>query len=206
MIKALGILGSPKKAGNADILLKEALKGAASCGAKTEKICLGDLEFKGCIECNGCDKTGVCVLEDDMTPIYDKIKTADAVILASPIFFASVTAQLKAMIDRCQSEWVAKYILKKRNQKPETSPPWPDIPAGRGNQRQRKGAFICVSGHKKDTFFKVAKKTIDVFFRTMDVDFSDELFVGGVDKLGEVKNVKGALEKAYILGRKIVKK
>ena len=195
-IKALGILGSPKKGGNTDILLEEALKGAISKGAAIEKIYLGDLNFKGCIECSGCDMTGECILADDMTTIYSKLKDADIVILASPIFFASVTAQLKAMIDRCQSEWVAKYILKKDVH----SPRCPIV----HSKRKKRGAFICVGGQKKDNFFKTAKDTIAVFFKTMNINFVDALFFGGVDKPGDIKNVKGALEKAYNLGQKLV--
>ena len=194
-MKILGILGSPKKGGNSDILLDEVLRGTRSKGAATEKIYLGDLDFKGCIECGGCDKTGVCVLTDDMTPIYAKLKSADAVVLASPVFFASITAQLKAMIDRCQSEWVVKYKLKS---KVKSNPL-----AGAG---KAKGVFICVGGHKEDTFFKTAKKTIEVFFKTMDIDFAGELFFGGVDKPGEIKKVKGALKEAFALGQRIVGK
>jgi len=186
-MKVLGILGSPRKGGNTDLLLGEFLKGAASVGAATEKIYLGGLEFKGCIECGGCDKTGKCVLSDDMSPLYAKLSAADMVILASPVFFASVTSQLKAMIDRCQSEWVAKYKLKVKSKKAKGA----------------KGVFICAGGHKDDVFFKTAKKTIDVFFKTMDIDFAAELFFGGCDKAGDIKNVKGALAAAYDLGRRM---
>jgi putative NADPH-quinone reductase len=129
-----------------------------------------------------------------MTPLYDRLKEADIVILASPIFFASVPSQLKAMIDRCQSEWVAKYILRKK------TPRRPDAQMSRG-----KGAFICVSGHNKKTFFENAKKIAEVFFKTMDIDFTDELFFGGVNAPGDIKNIKGALQKAYRLGQRIGK-
>lgn len=197
-MKILGILGSPRKGGNTDILLDMALEGAGSKGAETEKICLGDLNFKGCIECAGCDKTGVCILTDDMTPIYDKLKTADAIILASPIFFAGITSQLKAMIDRCQSEWIAKYVLK--HIKPLTTR---DSRLTTHHSPDKKGAFICVSGHKKDDFFKAAKKTSAAFFATINAGFAYQLFFGGVDKKGRIRKVKGALEKAYRLGCKL---
>jgi len=188
-MRVLGILGSPRKEGNTDILLQELLKGARSKGARTEEIYLPGMNFKGCIECGGCNKTGICILKDDMTPIYAKLRSADIVILASPIFFAGVTAQLKAMIDRCQSEWVAKYVLKKRKTQYAI--------------RNAKGVFICVGGFKKDIFFQSAKKTVEVFFRTLNIDFKDELFFGAVEKAGDIKNVKGALEKAYKLGVKL---
>ncbi len=190
-MKVLGILGSPRKEGNSGLLLDKALEGARCAGAGTEKICLGDLNFKGCISCAGCEKTGKCVLADDMAPIYDKLKSADIVILASPIYFAGVPSQLKAMIDRCQSEWVAKYKLKVKSKKLKVN-------------KTKKGAFICISGYKKDIFFKTAKQTIGAFFKTLGIDFSDELFFGGVEGRGDIIDVKGALKKVYQLGGKIV--
>jgi len=192
-MKVLGILGSPRKNGNCDLLIDEVLKGAASEGANIKKIRLGDLDFKGCISCGGCDKTGVCVLKDDMTPIYNEIKEADAVALASPIYFAGITSQLKAMIDRFQSEWVAKYILR-RSTKYE------------GRRTNKKGAFICVSGHQKDIFFKCARKPVAAFFKTMDIEFNDELYFSGVEHAGDIRSVKGALGKAYKLGVKLAGK
>jgi len=185
-MKVLGILGSPRRGGNSDMLLDEMLKGASSVGAVTEKIYLGDLNFKGCIECSGCDKTGICVLKDDMTPIYDKLREADIIVAASPIFFLSITAQLKALIDRCQSEWVAKYKLKLE-----------------AAIKPRKGAFICVSGYKENIFCKDAEKIIKAFFKTINVEYIEGLFVCGVEKPGDVKADKGALEKARKIGTKL---
>jgi multimeric flavodoxin WrbA len=185
-MKILGILGSPRKKGNSDILLNEALNAARSKGAETEKICLYDLKFSGCIACGGCNKTGECVLSDGMTPLYDKLRTADAVIIAAPIYFAGVPAQLKAMIDRCQSDWVAKYVLKSKTK-----------------TKTVKGAFISVCGYKKNIFFEAAKKPIEVFFKTMNIDYSEELFFAGVEGKSDIKNVKGALEKARKLGIEI---
>ena len=104
----LGISGSPKTNGLTGLLLDKALEGAEASGAHTEKIILHDLNFKACQECGGCDETGVCVLDDDMRPIYEKLVKADAVVVASPVYFGSITAQLKAMIDRCHSSWMAK--------------------------------------------------------------------------------------------------
>ena len=193
MKKVLGILGSPRRGGNTEILLDEALKGANSAGAGIEKLSLADMEFKGCTECGGCCQTGECILMDDLAPVYEKVRNADVLILASPIFFAGVTAQLKAMIDRFQAEWVAKYVLKKRKAKSEK------------RKTSKSGAFICVGGHKDKKFYEPARATIDIFFKTLDIGFSEELFFGGVEKAGGIRTQKGALDEVYKLGQRIVK-
>lgn len=193
----LGILGSPRKDSNSGILLDEALRGAASNGAEVKKICLGDLDFKGCISCGGCDKTGVCVLKDGMTPIYKELRDADAVILASPVYFAGITSQLKAMIDRCQSEWVAKQLGDRSGGK---------VVVGSDLSPRRFGAFICISGHKKNIFFECAKKPVEAFFKVLGIDFVGELFFTGVENAGDIKNIKGSLEEAYKLGVKLLSK
>src|SRR3989338_242360 len=128
-MNVLGISSSPRKGGNSDVLLDEALAGASSAGATVAKIVLNDLTFRPCQECGGCDTTGICVVRDDMGGVYEKFAEADIVILASPIFFGSLSAQLKMMIDRFQCAWVKKYLLKKRVTKP--------------GKRKKKGIFLC---------------------------------------------------------------
>ncbi|MCX5679166.1 MAG: flavodoxin family protein, partial [Candidatus Omnitrophica bacterium] len=112
-MKVLGILGSPRRGGNAERLLDKALEGAIACGASAEKISLNELTIRPCQECGGCDDTGECVIVDDMSMIYSSVDKADCIILASPIFFGELTAQTKAVIDRFQCRWVKKYRLKK---------------------------------------------------------------------------------------------
>ncbi|HIE33377.1 MAG TPA: flavodoxin family protein, partial [Thermodesulfobacteriaceae bacterium] len=84
-MKILAFQGSPRIGGNTDTLLKAFLEGAREAGAEVEKYDLYRLEFSPCIECGGCDETGECVLEDDLTPLYPKLFEADVIVLASPI-------------------------------------------------------------------------------------------------------------------------
>jgi multimeric flavodoxin WrbA len=84
-MKVLGIYGSPRKGGNSDILLEEALNGARSAGAEVSSIRCSDLHISGCLECGGCDETGTCVMEDDMGPVYQQLVDAEVIFLASPI-------------------------------------------------------------------------------------------------------------------------
>ncbi len=82
-MKLLGIYGSPRKGGNSDFLLNEALKGAESLGAEIHAIRSFDLTISGCRECGGCDKTGKCVVRDDMDSVYPQLVESEVIILAS---------------------------------------------------------------------------------------------------------------------------
>ncbi len=183
----LGISGSPRRNGNTEILLDKALKGAASKGAQTEKFILNEMRFKACQECGGCRYTGICVVDDDMKLIYEKIGRADVVILSSPIFFGSISAQLKAMIDRFQCAWAAKYLLKR---------PPPSV--------KKSGAFISAGGSDKEAFFENAKQIIKIFFITLNIKYTKDLFFDKVEEKAEILKNKAALEAAYDLGRSLI--
>ncbi len=97
--------GSPRKTGTTAKLLRKALEGAASQGAETEFVQLNMLNMKGCQGCFSCKKRGgesygKCILKDDMTPLYEKIEQADAIFMGAPIYFGSITSELKMVIDR----------------------------------------------------------------------------------------------------------
>jgi multimeric flavodoxin WrbA len=101
----LALNGSPRRNGVTATLLRKALEGAASQGAKTEFIQLNKLSMSGCIACFDCKKRGgksygKCSLKDDMTPLYEKIERCDAFFLGSPIYFGTVTALAKMLVER----------------------------------------------------------------------------------------------------------
>ena len=104
-MKVLGIMGSPRVGGNSDILLDDALAGAAKAGAEVEKIVLAKKNIAGCRDCKKCNETGACVIKDDMPGIHAKILEADAIIHSVPVYFWSMTAQMKAYLDR----WCALF-------------------------------------------------------------------------------------------------
>ena len=99
-MKVLGIVGSPRKGGNTEILVEEALTATREAGAQTEIILLADKNIAGCDGCGSCFKTGACKIQDDMQTIYQQLEAADAIIFGSPVYFGGVTAQAKALIDR----------------------------------------------------------------------------------------------------------
>jgi len=99
-VKAIGIVGSPRKDGNTEILTRHALKAIAEEGLNTELIRLAGRDIRPCDACMACRNGGQCPIDDDLLPIYDKMKAADAIILASPVYFGSATATIKALMDR----------------------------------------------------------------------------------------------------------
>lgn len=99
-MNVLGIMGSPRVGGNSDVLLDDALAGAEKTGARAEKIILDRKKISGCKDCKKCNETGLCVIKDDMLQIHKKILEADAVIHSVPVYFWSMTAQMKAYLDR----------------------------------------------------------------------------------------------------------
>jgi multimeric flavodoxin WrbA len=178
-------MGSPRMKGNTDLLLDEALKGAESQGAEVEKILVDKLQIAPCKEYYGCLRDGKCVIKDDMDDIYDKLLAADAVIIASPMFFYTVSAQLMLLISRCQALWARKYVLKNM-----------DIP-------EKRGAFIAVGATKGEKLFDGPKLTVKYFFQAINARYTDELLIRGVDKKGEIKEHPIALVDAYELGKKL---
>ncbi|MEA4826852.1 MAG: flavodoxin family protein [Clostridium sp.] len=110
-MKILAINGSPRKNKNTAALLNKALEGAASQGAEIELINLYDLNYKGCISCFACkikngESYGKCALKDDLSPILEKAANADAIILGSPIYFASITGAMRSFLERFMFQYL----------------------------------------------------------------------------------------------------
>ncbi len=104
MKKILVLSGSPRIHGNSSILCDEFIRGAREAGHKTEKIDVASKKISGCLGCNACFRNGgTCIQKDDMKEIEEKMKEADVIVLSSPIYFYSMSAQLKALIDRTYS-------------------------------------------------------------------------------------------------------
>ena len=99
-MKVLGIVCSPRKGGNTEILVGEALAGAEDFGADIELLTLADKNIYPCDGCESCTKTRKCRIEDDMQAIYSKLSEADGIIFGTPVYFWSVSAQAKILIDR----------------------------------------------------------------------------------------------------------
>ena len=189
-MKVMGIFGSPRKGGNTDTLLEETLKGAEKEGAEVERLHLTEFTITPCKECHGCDRTGECVILDDMQKIYPKLLDADVIILASPIFFYGISAWAKAFVDRCQALWSRKYLVKDRS-------------LGKEGKR-RKGFFISVGATKGERVFEGAILTTKYFFDVINAEYVGELVFRGIDAKGDILKHPEALQQAFEVGKRLV--
>ncbi len=189
-MKVLGIYGSPREGGNSDQLLDKALEGARSVGAETKAIYPRDLKMCGCLECGGCDKTGKCIVEDDMQSVYTLLEEAGVIFLASPIFFYGITAQAKALIDRSQAIW-SKRMLEKS-------------PEERKQYDSGRGYLIAVGATRGKNLFEGVQLTAKYFFDAMDMSYDGGIFFRRLEKKTAVQESPETLQEAFNLGRKAV--
>lgn len=193
MVKLLAIAGSPRRGGNTDLLLEQVFNGARTNGATINKLIVCDLNIVPCTGCNSCWKTGECRIKDEMQNVYPLLLDADYVVIASPVYFSGVSAQLKSLIDRCQAIWARKYILKVplRN-----NPPKADRP---------KGFFISAAGSPSgEKVFIGALSTIKALFHVLEVAYAGDLLCYGIDEAGAITSRPDLLEQAFEIGRRIV--
>jgi multimeric flavodoxin WrbA len=182
-----GIIGSPKKNGNVDILVSQVLKGASSQGAETCKVYLNDLQIKPCQSCGVDPHPKYCLFEDDMKTIYTLLQSCDAIVLGSPVYFDTVSAQTKLMIDRCNC--LMPYVERADG----------TFGFERRMKKRKKGVFIAVAGSEQE--FNTVQTTIKGFFNWANVELADTLLYQHDDNvLGGVKNDKEKMDKALEIG------
>jgi multimeric flavodoxin WrbA len=187
-MKVLGIMGSPRRQGNTEILLDQALAGAQEAGADVEKVVVSQLKISPCREIYACFKDGNCPIRDDMHGVYDKLLEADHVVFASPIFFYGITSQAKALVDRCQALWARRNVLH----------------IGADDNRIRKGVFISVGATQGKRLFDGAVLTVKYFFDAIGVNYSGSLLVRGIDNKAQIREHPTALQDAFQLGHELV--
>ena len=190
----IAFLGSPRKGGNTDLLLREAVRGTGQPGRPNRKVRIFNLnrmDIRPCQHCGGCERTGRCIIKDDMQKVSAAIRRADRIILASPVFFSGLSAQAKTMIDRCQHFWCGKHLLHR------------PIPAGRHG---RKGLLIVVGGRKEPTGIRCSRAIATAFFRTVSVSGHRTLAFSGIDAKGEILEHPTALGRAFEAGRQLITK
>ena len=183
-MKIVAILGSPRKDGNTTILAREVLKAAKDAGAETVEYVLNELDFRGCQACDRCKtEREDCGQTDDLTPVLKAVEEADAVVLASPIYFSDVSGQLKLFVDRTYS------FLK------------PDF-TGR-LRRGRKAVFIFAQGDSDRQAYKDVYTRYEHWLKVYGFDETHLILISGVHDPGEITKRPAVLEEARALGREL---
>jgi multimeric flavodoxin WrbA len=185
--KIIAIYGSPRRKGNTATLLKKAIEGARDCGADVEEIVLRDLKISPCLEIYGCMQAGECAIKDDFQMVRDKILHAQGLILASPVFFYSVSSHTKILMDRFQSLWVKKYWVDKTPQGQKTN--------------NRSGLFISVGATKGKKLFDGMLLSVRYFFDVLDMELWKALLYRQLDFQDDVLKHPEYLEEAYTAGK-----
>lgn len=185
----LALAASPRRSGNSELLLNEFCRGAEDSGWQVEILRINDLKFRPCQACDRCAENGRCILPDDMQKVYPKLINSDALVVASPITFGSLNAQLKMLIDRFQCWWHAKYNLKK----PFVS-----------ELEKRPGFFICVGALKRKEYCESAIAITKVFFHNINYQFAGSICFRGYDEVGAIKKSPDALAEAYQSGKNFI--
>ena len=186
MERILAIHGSPRRNGNTAHLLRQAVRGARDAGAEVEEVVLRDLKMSPCLEIYGCKKTGRCVIQDDFQQLHDKLLACRGLMLASPIFFYTVSAHTKILMDRCQALWVKKY--------------WIDKVAFGQWEPRRKGLFISVGATKGKKLFEGTLHTVKYFFDVLDMELWRSLLYRGLDLEGDALKHPDYAQEAYEAG------
>jgi multimeric flavodoxin WrbA len=190
-LRICGIVGSPNKNGNVDILVSQVLEGAKSRGAEVEKAYLNDMEIKPCQDCGKDPYPKYCFFEDDMAKVYSMLETCDAVVLGSPVYFDTVSAQVKLMIDR------SNCLM-----------PYTKLPDGNYGfvkrvGKKKKGVFIAVAGVGQK--FETMLAPVKGFFNWANVELAETiLYPHSTETYGGVKNDESMMKKAFQVGTRLI--
>lgn len=190
MSDIVAVYGSPRRGGNTAVLLKRAVAGARDAGADVDEVVLRDYKMSPCLEIYGCKKNGECAIKDDFQQVRDRILAGKGLMLATPIFFYTVSAHVKILMDRCQSLWVKKY--------------WIDEVAFNDWEPVRKGLVISVGATKGKKLFDGMLLSMKYFFDVLDMELWDALLYRQLDFMGDVEKFPEYLDQAYQRGRDFV--
>lgn len=191
-MKILALNGSHRKNGNTSILMREILSAAEQAGASTETLFLGDYQLDACSGCEGCSRSWQCVIRDDYAALVAKLDQADALVLASPTYWYSVTSDMKRFIDRSYSliqfphtrkEWISKY-------------------QGRGK--------LCITAavceQEEEAMMGDTLSLLSSFARDIGLELVDSVKALGCFAAGSIEANKEALHQAELAGQTLLKR
>ena len=175
----LGLQGSPRKKGNTNYLLSTFMEAAQKSGARALTIDVTQKNIIPCKEYTVCEKKGFCPIDDDVRDeIYPRLRQADVVVVATPIFFYNMTSQLKAVVDRCQTFWARKYKLKLKDP----------------GANMRRGFLLSVGATKGKNLFEGLQLTTQYFFDAIGARFEGSLTYRGIEGAHDMAALPNLLE------------
>ena len=170
------INGSPRKNRNCFKISEEISNKLNQNNISNKIFNIYDMNIEYCNACGFCEKTGYCKIKDEMTPMYEIFNKSKGTIVVSPVYFDSVTAKLKTLVDRTQAFYASKYILKK-----------PSI----DRSKKRIGMYIAVGGaNPYDTQFKGGQIVMDFFFKSINTKLMYNLYLNNTDDLESRENTE----------------
>lgn len=184
--RILCIAGSPRRHGNSEQLLDACVSGVEAAGGVADRLVVIDADIAPCRGCNACTKTGVCRLQDGMQQVFPRIDGADAIVVASPVYFATVPAVLKALYDRCQPYWARTHRL------------------GHARPPRRPAGLLLARGGGDPFGFDAAVTTTRSVFAVLQLDLLAQVQVEGVDTPNDVQQHAVSLGEARDLGAAMV--
>jgi multimeric flavodoxin WrbA len=187
----LGIYGSPRKAGNTDLMLDAFLEEAEAAGGEINKLYVRELEIRGCLGCGHCDKAGECIQKDDMQIVYPLLERAQRIVVASPIYFYGITAQLKLLVDRAQAPYMKRELARKGGRVVSEGP-------------KRKGFLLLAGATRGKRLFECSMLTVKYFFDALGVHPSGELCFKEIEERGAILRHPKAIEACRQAGRDFV--
>lgn len=178
----LGIAGSPRRSGNSDALLAAALEGAVEAGARSSTLVAANAGMAPCLGCNDCATTGECIRPDGWRDVFEQLDEADGIIIASPVYFATVPGVLKVFYDRMQPYWARTHIL------------------GYPRPPRRPGAVLLARAGGDPYGFDAAEATTRSVLAVLGVDILDVLKVSDLEAPTDASQRPQALTGARVLG------
>jgi multimeric flavodoxin WrbA len=189
MERLLAIYGSPRKGGNSDKLMEYFLEGTERSKYKTERVYLRGLNILPCNGCEGCDKTGKCVLEDDMVGYYDKLLHYNRIVMAFPVFFLGPPAIVKAFIDRAQTLWVRRFVLRNVNE----------------SDARREGYLLSVGGYERgEKIFSCNIAIVKAFYAACGFRYKGALLYPDIEGPDDLLGREDIRKDAIRAGREFV--
>ena len=182
--KILIINGSPRKSKNCSQIIKNITKKLDENDLNYEVLNSYKMNIDYCTACGYCDRTGKCIIKDDMTPLYEKFDKSIGTIVVSPMFFQSISTKVKTLVDRTQAFYSSKYILKK-----------PSIDVN----KKRSGMFIAVGGQPEyENQFLGGQLVMDLFFKCINTKLISSIYMSNSDEVpyDENEDFKKELDEA----------